>query len=77
MIIVSSNVLSEPLRDTAKESGIEFDDDNTNVIDHFNYDTVADKDGKHTTIVADQFIDKNVIVGEKRTPVLFKGYLMI
>jgi oligosaccharyltransferase complex subunit beta len=75
VIIVSSNVLSEPLREVARESGIDFDDDETTVIDHFNYNVAMDE-GNHATIVADNFIDRKIILASKPSPVLYKGLAM-
>lgn len=44
--------LGDGIRDLVTENGFEFDEENTAVIDHLNYDTALD-DGKHTTIVGD------------------------
>ncbi|KHN80616.1 Dolichyl-diphosphooligosaccharide--protein glycosyltransferase 48 kDa subunit [Toxocara canis] len=68
--------IGSALRELAIQSGFEFDEDGTAIIDHFNYDTVLDN-GEHTTIVAypSQLIAAPVIVGDAgiQGPVLFRG----
>lgn len=60
----------------ASEVGFEFDEENTAVIDHLNFDTQLD-DGRHTTIVAAStgLLDAPLIVGDTKAmpPVLFSG----
>jgi oligosaccharyltransferase complex subunit beta len=82
LMIVADGSLSKILREVATESGVQFDDDNTRAIDHFNYDTSVD-DGKHTTIVLDQeseFSAKPVVISNRKQftqrPVLFQGLAM-
>ncbi|KAJ8022168.1 Dolichyl-diphosphooligosaccharide--protein glycosyltransferase 48 kDa subunit [Holothuria leucospilota] len=74
VLIAGSSSIGEPIKEVASECGIEYDEEDTAVIDHLNYD-IKDE-GYHTLIVADpeNLISSDVIVGKKRdTPVLFKG----
>ena len=48
VLVAASSAIGDPLRELATECGLEFDDTNTAVIDHLNYD-VSDK-GKVCTI---------------------------
>ncbi|WAR14551.1 OST48-like protein [Mya arenaria] len=78
VMVAASSAVGDPLRELATECGLEFDDENTAVIDHLNYD-VSDE-GKHTTIVADSeyLLDAPIIVGKKSpAPYLFKGVGMV
>ncbi|KAL4221286.1 hypothetical protein ACF0H5_019549 [Mactra antiquata] len=78
VMVAASSSIGDPLRELATECGLEFDDENTAVIDHLNYD-VSD-DGRHTTIVADPeyLLDAPIIVGKKSSsPYLFKGVGMV
>lgn len=73
LLAAGSNV-GEPIRDLASECGIEFDEEDTAVIDHLNYD-VTDA-GKHTKIVAEtsNLIKAPIMVGDKNgSPLLFRG----
>lgn len=71
LVLTASNKVGEPIREIAAEVGVEIDEAGTSVIDHMNYD-VTDE-GDHDLIVADDFINTKVIVGESPAPVLFKG----
>jgi oligosaccharyltransferase complex subunit beta len=74
VLVAGSSQIGEPIRDLASECGVEFDEENTAVIDHLNYD-MADE-GKHTRLVANpgNLIDAKMIVGEKPVnPLLFQG----
>ncbi|PIK58330.1 putative dolichyl-diphosphooligosaccharide--protein glycosyltransferase 48 kDa subunit isoform X2 [Apostichopus japonicus] len=74
VLIAGSSSIGEPIREVASECGIEYDEEETAVIDHLNYD-VKDE-GYHTLVVADpeNLITSDIMVGKKRdTPVLFKG----
>lgn len=78
VLVAGSSSIGDPLRELATECGLEFDDENTAVIDHLNFD-VSDG-GKHTTIVADAefLLDAPVIVGKRsQAPYLFKGVGMV
>jgi len=73
-VIVAAN--SEIARDTlelASECNVEFGEEETLVIDHFNYDASDEKE--HSLIVAENILDNKVIMGPNgaSTPVLFRG----
>ena len=71
-IVISANSdVGDPIKEIAAEVGIEIDEEGTSVIDHMSYD-VSDA-GYHELIVADNFIDSSIIVGETPEPILFKG----
>ncbi|EGG17818.1 dolichyl-diphosphooligosaccharide-protein glycotransferase [Cavenderia fasciculata] len=72
VFIATTNQVSESIRDVASECGIEIQDDNTIVYDHFNFDK---SESTHNLIVADQFIKDSPIIlqGADKNPVLFKG----
>lgn len=76
VLIAANSDIGDGIRDLATENGFEFDEENTAVIDHLNYDTALD-DGKHTTIVGDPkfLLDAPMIVGNKGAtgPILFRG----
>ncbi|TKR92501.1 hypothetical protein L596_007142 [Steinernema carpocapsae] len=80
VLVTGGNNLGEAIRELALENGFEFDDANTAVIDHLNYDNALD-DGTHTTIVtpASQLTSAQMIVGDKKkiSPVLFKGVALV
>lgn len=78
VLIAADSNIGEPIRELASECGVEFDEEQTSVIDHMNYD-ISDN-GKHTLIVADtkNLIDAPVITGsETVNPLLFRGVGMI
>lgn len=59
----------------ASEVGFEIDEENAAVIDHMNYDLLADT-GDHTTIVASpkNLINSEIIIGSKNVkPLLYRG----
>jgi oligosaccharyltransferase complex subunit beta len=71
LLTASSNV-ADPVREIASECNVEFDAEDSFVIDHFNYD--ASDSGAHTLIVADNLVqDAPVIVSKENAPVLFRG----
>ncbi|CAG8445647.1 3686_t:CDS:2 [Ambispora leptoticha] len=79
ILLAASTELSETIRDFAREFDIEFDDRETSVIDHFNYDE-SDSDGKHTLLVLDDkkggFSNNSIILSKETLegpPVLYKG----
>ncbi|CAG8447010.1 5597_t:CDS:2 [Ambispora gerdemannii] len=79
ILLAASSGLSETIRDFAREFDIEFDDRDTSVIDHFNYD-VSDSDGKHTLLVLDDkkggFTNNSMILSQETLegpPILYKG----
>lgn len=71
LIAVSHNV-SEPIRAIANECGVDFDEDQTSVIDHLHYD-MSDS-GEHRLIVAADPVSSPVMLGKgPSAPVLFSG----
>jgi len=65
--------VSEPLRDVATECGIDFDESETSVIDHVNFDAALDA-GHHTVVASSHTIVSPVILGKgPSAPVLFSG----
>ncbi|XP_059157616.1 dolichyl-diphosphooligosaccharide--protein glycosyltransferase 48 kDa subunit-like [Physella acuta] len=78
VLIAASSSIGDPVRELATECGVEFDEENSAVIDHLNYD--VNDGGKHTLIVADpeNLMKAPMIVGEKNTsPFLFRGVGMV
>lgn len=51
LFVVGDSDLGEPIRELAAECGVDFDDAESLVVDHFNYD-VSDN-GDHSKIVVD------------------------
>jgi len=75
ILVAAASNIGEPIKELASECGIEFDEENTAVIDHLHYD-VKD-DGKHTLIVAEaqNLIKAPMIVGQPAASdkYLFRG----
>jgi hypothetical protein len=68
LLLAASPLLSETTRSLASECGVDFDDKNTQVFDHF---TNA---GDHAVVASSNVVPAPVIVGSKvDAPVLFKG----
>ncbi|KAH7729846.1 dolichyl-diphosphooligosaccharide-protein glycosyltransferase subunit isoform 1 [Aphelenchoides avenae] len=80
VLVAASSNIGDAIRDLAAEHGFEFDDENTAVIDHHNYDKILD-DGHHTTLVVppSNAISAELIVGkkEKLNPILYKGIALV
>ncbi|KAI1726707.1 oligosaccharyltransferase 48 kDa subunit beta domain-containing protein [Ditylenchus destructor] len=80
ILVAAGSSIGDAIRELTAEVGFEFDEDKTQVIDHFNYDAVID-DGTHTTIVApsSQLIGAELITGDKTkiNPVLFRGTALV
>jgi len=73
-LIAANSNLADPVREIASECSIEFDDSETFVIDHFNYD--SSDSGSHTLLAVDNFVkDAPVVLGKDAisAPVLFRG----
>lgn len=73
VLIAADSNIGEPIRELASECGVEFDEENTMVIDHHHFD-VSDK-GSHTKIVSctESLVKSKNIVGEPKAPILFRG----
>ncbi|KHJ84351.1 Dolichyl-diphosphooligosaccharide-protein glycosyltransferase subunit [Oesophagostomum dentatum] len=79
LMVAGGPNLGQAIRALALQHGFEFDEPNSMVIDHVNYDTHLD-DGYHTTVVATklQLINAHLITGgDKLNPVLYKGIAMV
>ncbi|XP_071722437.1 dolichyl-diphosphooligosaccharide--protein glycosyltransferase 48 kDa subunit-like [Rutidosis leptorrhynchoides] len=75
LILAADASASDLIRGIAKEFGVDFDeDDSAVVIDHGSY-AVSEKEGDHTLIVGEDFIQSDVILGKNgiQAPVLFRG----
>lgn len=73
VIVAGSGSIGSAVSTIASECNVEFDQEDTYVIDHFNFD-VSDFDGKHTRLVADNILENAVIFPTKvNAPVLFEG----
>jgi oligosaccharyltransferase complex subunit beta len=71
---VGGTEIGKPLRDVASDCNIEFDEEGTYVIDHFNFD--SSDHGQHTLLVIDpENIVPASIIFEKpiEAPILFEG----
>ncbi|KAL8549752.1 hypothetical protein ACS0TY_008550 [Phlomoides rotata] len=75
LILAADSSASDLIRSIAAECGVDFDEDpSAVVIDHTGY-AVSETEGDHSLIAADDFIQSDVILGNKKieAPVLFKG----
>jgi len=74
LVAVNSNI-SEPVREVANECGVDFDEEQTQVIDHVNFDGVLDEQfgGRHTVIALSNLHIIPVITGTPAAPILFSG----
>jgi oligosaccharyltransferase complex subunit beta len=73
LVVAADSTLDEPIRELASECNIEFDDQDTHVIDHFHFD--ADDEGDHTLLAVDTYPkDLSIVFPTKiEAPVLFRG----
>ncbi|KAL9394056.1 hypothetical protein Peur_013341 [Populus x canadensis] len=75
LIIAADSSSSDLIKSLATECGVDFDEDpSALVIDHKSY-AIAETEGDHTLIAADDYIESDVLLGKKKieAPVLFKG----
>jgi len=72
LVLATGPEISDTYREIAAECGVEFGEDRSFVIDHFNFD-VSDFDGDHTLLVVDDIIEVPVITGNVSAPVLYRG----
>ncbi|KAJ3436085.1 dolichyl-diphosphooligosaccharide--protein glycosyltransferase 48 kda subunit [Anaeramoeba flamelloides] len=73
VIVATSPDLSDSVRELAIGCGIEFDEQGTSVIDHFNF---KNGDKEHTSIIANDFCDIPTVLGDfeqDKKDILFKG----
>ncbi|KAL5987671.1 Dolichyl-diphosphooligosaccharide--protein glycosyltransferase 48 kDa subunit [Asimina triloba] len=74
LIVAADSSSSDLIRSIAAECGVDFDeasrtDETAVVIDHTSY-AVSDEEGHHTLLASDDFIQSNVILGDKEIQVL-------
>eukprot|EP00466_Bigelowiella_natans_P004230 jgi/Bigna1/69572/fgenesh1_pg.9_\ len=74
MVIVDSDP-TETNRELANECGIDFDSQNTMVIDHVHHDIEGDEQGMHTKVIGKLTEDSKNIVGDISvdTPIVYNG----
>ncbi|OVA18652.1 Dolichyl-diphosphooligosaccharide--protein glycosyltransferase subunit WBP1 [Macleaya cordata] len=66
LIVAADASASDLIRNIATECGVDFDEDSAaRVIDHTSY-AVSETEGDHTVIAADDFIQSNAILGNKK-----------
>eukprot|EP00117_Sycon_ciliatum_P048129 scpid17315/ scgid34304/ Dolichyl-diphosphooligosaccharide--protein glycosyltransferase 48 kDa subunit len=78
VLVAGSPSLDDPLRNLATECGLEFDEENTNVIDHVNFDS-ADT-GRHTRVLvpSKNIVDSPLMAGKRSDePLLYQGIGMV
>lgn len=75
VLMAVNQTASEAVREVASECGIDFDEEDTRVTDHFSFDTELDEAGDHTMVLADNWIQNSLFIGEKKpsAPILFNG----
>lgn len=73
VFLITDNQVGDPVADLASECGLEFDVEDSFVIDHFNHH--SDDKIDHTLIVSNQFSNVSGITqtGSNLAPVLFRG----
>jgi len=73
VLVAGGTEVSETIREIASECGVEFEEDGSYVIDHFNFDR-SDFDGDHTLLVADNWLKTApIITGNPNAPLLWRG----
>eukprot|EP01135_Chromosphaera_perkinsii_P001484 Nk52_evm13s179 gene=Nk52_evmTU13s179 len=74
LFVAGSSSLTETIRDLASKFGVEYDEPNTFVIDHFN--VAAEDKGKHTMIYTDEVLDLPIVSGGIKNPIVYQGAAM-
>jgi len=73
VLIAGAPEVSDFVREIARECGVEFEDEGTFVVDHFNFEK-SDFDGDHTLLVGGNLLpNATVITGTPSAPALFRG----
>ncbi|XP_076817367.1 dolichyl-diphosphooligosaccharide--protein glycosyltransferase 48 kDa subunit-like [Clavelina lepadiformis] len=77
VLVAADSSIGDPIRELGAECGVEFDEEQTIVIDHHNFD-VSDR-GSHTKLVIEpkNLIKSENIVGKPTKPILYKGVGMV
>ena len=65
VVVVANSEISEPFRDFSIEFSIDFDDQNTHVVDPFHR--------QDSSIVVDQWIPNEYVISGKVNPILYRG----
>jgi oligosaccharyltransferase complex subunit beta len=74
VLVVGGTEIGKPLRDIASDCNVEFDEEGTFVIDHFNFE--RQDDGQHTLLAVDpaNVVASSIIFEQPiDAPILFKG----
>jgi len=74
VLVVGGSEIGKPLRDIASDSNVEFDEEGTFVIDHFNFET--SDEGQHTLLAVDSanvVSAKTIFEKPIEAPILFRG----
>jgi len=75
VLIAAHENVTEPVREIANECGVDFDEEETQVIDHLSYD-VSDTNGYHTLLALPEgyVLQSKVMLGDgPGAPILFRG----
>ncbi|VDD81948.1 unnamed protein product [Mesocestoides corti] len=73
ILVTGSTDLGEAIRDFAGECGVEFDEENTFVIDHSNFDEMDDGDHNLIILNPENVAQVPVITGNVSKPILYRG----
>eukprot|EP01114_Cavostelium_apophysatum_P017986 TRINITY_DN5466_c0_g1_i2.p1 TRINITY_DN5466_c0_g1~~TRINITY_DN5466_c0_g1_i2.p1 ORF type:complete len:432 (-),score=105.23 TRINITY_DN5466_c0_g1_i2:46-1341(-) len=74
VIIAADTNIGDIAREIASDCNVEFDEEDTRVIDHFNFDTASGLDhGDHTVIALESVNDAPAVLKDLNAPVLFQG----
>jgi len=75
VLVVGSSEIGKPIADIASECSVEFDEEQTFVIDHLNYNA-SDAEGQHTLLAVEptNVVNAKIIFPKKiEAPILYKG----
>lgn len=73
-LIVGDENVTEPLRDIVNECGIDFDEEETQVIDHMSYDRSSQNEYHTRIAVENPAVDSAIYLGKGLSaPILFRG----
>jgi len=76
ILIAANENISDTIRSLTENVGIEFDQKKSVVIDHFQYSDKLDNDMTHTTILASNVVNSNIVIGKyanNKLPLLYRG----
>lgn len=72
-MVAASDEVKEPVREIANECGIDYDEEDTSVIDHLRFD--SSDSGDHTLVLADNFV-QSPVVGQHHTNITHLVHLI-